>query len=1450
MNAIVPLNIAALRVNNYDGTVVGNFQGKTAVFDKMPWSDPNNSYPNSASTGDKIYHTLNVTPGGAPQYGPTPPLGTGVHLHWELPNFFRKGTQASQGASIVFPHAPNRWLVTRYLSVYNQSSTRYESRTPMSWIVESDFVSPDLPQDLRPVASVPLPATPAWKQQPYMYMGRVVPLSQWDPGGEPASSYLPYYKGADGNQLYLTSIGFVGAYFGSYYPECNSVFGFWDTFSDQNDVFTQITNGSPVQFRASYQVIGWVNETASDPLANIVADVTKLYNDYVGRCTANNVQPVLTPIDFFNQITNQSMKWSFNQKDLSYTLNNGKIATLNVPTQTICAGTTQEVVWNMLNVSGPAYFLKSTGKNPSVWNAETEVAIGNSTEEALAALLKYDMGQTTDDPNLLDNYEFLLDALQLGLLKNLEKTPNKLISLEEALHSNGFSALDGGYLWMITDDSDSDAGPQEQQEVTLPLDLAEKLYLLNQAQKNYDMGRGALGTMRRQLFMDWIRFVKIYTNETPDPNITTNMMNNFIWTSSGGELNAVINQGNAVGVLLYNRDDNGAVTSIQQPGSGVSTTSLAYLVYDAFTDVQNALTVFNTQNKSNFILQSGPAPSFYMPAEPVVLMEGSMMEPPQRNGDGTLTFVRLSGEVLSQLNIGYSGDSFSVNVSSLTGVPAVTTNMPSALQTDIQALTGEAFLITPMLAGVVEAALAAAGGNNNPAVASASDFTASLMYAQGGLSPLDLSPNPGGVAAPAAPGLFEAVRVDNYQAAANSNISVTAPQALQITFTNTQNNGWAPDSIAWNTQTAYPEFTNTRVDPFMPIFMIWSVNFNPLQWEQDKINQVYSPSNITDFFSLDPDGVDYQYNMNGNTPAPFTAGNVAYGHPATMRSGASGVLSFQITSYINNNPGDPENPTLQKIADLYGSRKILSQALSGFNINQVLADYVAQLPVENLVFGPKKDSITTKVAAAATATPNDSWYNQAFNNVEPISTGPLAQGNFGPLRAGFMQITSIEVVDVYGQRMDLYTPGSQPGQQPLSCITSYAMSPNPIDATNKGKIFLAPRILTPTRLWFRWLSATFDTNVAGVTDDFVEMNSHPATSPVCGWVMPNHLDDNLFFYDADGAPIGTFGVEHSGGIPVVKYRTRAGNLHSDLENDIGPLGQPKVNLHLANYMWYLNAQSADYFKALMKTIQDSDTFITPSNSSQDAALAVFIGRPLALTRAVVGLETLGNLLPLSQADNNTQSPFPQDVNAVPQRVNYTDRMQYSAANLGNVNFPLRLGELANLDDGLIGYLTEGTQQNPYTGQTFYAPAAPGGVAGISAPTDTTLQLTLNAKAIPLTMLVDPRAPVHATTGVLGVNELSIPTDQYSQTMGSLAVNFVTRPMLKMAQGLAVPLPQESGYAWSWITPGAEDTTPLKPNAVDQSAAYGYSPQTIQEGWLQLSPDNTALQQIPSQRNNR
>jgi hypothetical protein len=328
-------------------------------------------------------------------------------------------------------------------------------------------------------------------------------------------------------------------------------------------------------------------------------------------------------------------------------------------------------------------------------------------------------------------------------------------------------------------------------------------------------------------------------------------------------------------------------------------------------------------------------------------------------------------------------------------------------------------------------------------------------------------------------------------------------------------------------------------------------------------------------------------------------------------------------------------------------------------------------------------------------------------------------------------------------------------------------------------------------------------------------------------VMPNHLDNSLFFYDANGAAIGSFGVEHDD----LKYRTRAGNLDNPkdlLEVDIGAKGSPTVNTHLADFMWYIDGKNAGFLRDLMDTIENSNKFITPAKFAQDASLAVLIGRPLALTRAVLGLETPGNLLPLSQADTSPNDPFPLDVKN--KRFKYSDRQQTSSAKLGGVEFPVRLGDLANIDDGLVGYLIESDPD-----QLFYSAAAPAaGANGVKRPKPDTIQLTLSPKTITVTMLSDPRAPVHATTGVLPVQTREIPPDQYAVTVRSLAVTFFTHPMLSLKEQLIVPLPQEGAYQWSWITPGSTIPIELQPNQANEFATFGYTPQTLLEGWLRLA----------------
>src|SRR5690242_14483782 len=128
-------------------------------------------------------------------------------------------------------------------------------------------------------------------------MGRVLPYEKWNPASENASDFLPSYSGEDEKPLYLTSTGFVGPGSSAYYPESCSVSGSWDHFADVPAVYNALNGPTlpPIQFKASYQVIGWVNESGQDLLSSLAGDATASYNRYVGQCKDQSVAVSRTP---------------------------------------------------------------------------------------------------------------------------------------------------------------------------------------------------------------------------------------------------------------------------------------------------------------------------------------------------------------------------------------------------------------------------------------------------------------------------------------------------------------------------------------------------------------------------------------------------------------------------------------------------------------------------------------------------------------------------------------------------------------------------------------------------------------------------------------------------------------------------------------------------------------------------------------------------------------------------------------------------------------------------------------------------------------------------------------------------------------------------------------------------------------------------------------------------
>ena len=133
-----------------------------------------------------------------------------------------------------------------------------------------------------------------------------------------------------------------------------------------------------------------------------------------------------------------------------------------------------------------------------------------------------------------------------------------------------------------------------------------------------------------------------------------------------------------------------------------------------------------------------------------------------------------------------------------------------------------------------------------------------------------------------------------------------------------------------------------------------------------------------------------------------------------------------------------------------------------------------------------------------------------------------------------------------------------------------------------------------------------------------------------------------------------------------------------------------------------------------------------------------------------------------------------------------------------VVIPIRLGEHQLLNDGLVGFWKETAEGE--LDDVFHAPqtlddlrigedvtyqegrATPCIRAYTSGVTDN-LSVTLQDDPLVLTMLMDPRGVVHATSGVLPAYKLEIPAAYYADALKRMGVTFRVSPLLTDSEQL-------------------------------------------------------------------
>ena len=490
------------------------------------------------------------------------------------------------------------------------------------------------------------------------------------------------------------------------------------------------------------------------------------------------------------------------------------------------------------------------------------------------------------------------------------------------------------------------------------------------------------------------------------------------------------------------------------------------------------------------------------------------------------------------------------------------------------------------------------------------------------------------------------------------------------------------------------------------------------------------------------------------------------------------------------------------------------------------------------------------------AAPLGGFHEQVYDELRLEDQGAQAAGKMlseSGIRSGCLIVKRIRIVDTFGQTLQ-FNEGD-------ALWSSVAIGPSlfpmkkhiPSERLPTESLPSGLALGLPPRMW----------KAARMNCSFVEPGSNDIaaadTNPICGWCMPDHLDGALEFFDASGQNIGQLRElppgnprhpDQSG--PELTWEGRPG-----VNGTWGGEIDSSINLQLRKFIagmrsWseedkqfneaYAVADKSDpgYDKlvketalsALLRTIDITSWTVDPLGRNREDHLSVLLGRPIAIVREKVGI----------------------DVEGLP-----------AFAELGSRSFRIRLGHAGLHEDGILGYFinddyrrffpiheqiiskawNHGRRRGPFmqvqhqmdwTDPESLEEAYNQAINHPSIAFDP--YITIRPEhSVRVTLLVDPRGRMHATSGILPRRRLDLAEKDVDKALAEMAVTFRVGPVLVDPTEVRMPHPAELGTSWKWIHQSGvgiwqeqDITTP------DDRARLGQNVPEIQESWLKLTAD--------------
>ena len=421
---------------------------------------------------------------------------------------------------------------------------------------------------------------------------------------------------------------------------------------------------------------------------------------------------------------------------------------------------------------------------------------------------------------------------------------------------------------------------------------------------------------------------------------------------------------------------------------------------------------------------------------------------------------------------------------------------------------------------------------------------------------------------------------------------------------------------------------------------------------------------------------------------------------------------------------------------------LMGQALSGFHQSLLRRDSVRPLmtpdPKRPWMIG--KDDIEKSVSKALEP-PNQPGV--AGEQFAPPRVAKIGADDtfFSLIRAGALRIDELWLVDDFGQTADLL--GKRGGRR--------VFHPRMRWHNDESVVAMPPRVLQPARLNFRF------------TAEDRNEKCDPSLDPICGWLFFNPLDRALVLCDRCGDLMGHLVITKDDKGRSVRWEAGTGGV--ELEKILNP----SLKAFATSFIQTTSVAKPKLVE-LLNLIDGSLPRIRPAAARNNTIL---VGRPLALVNASLGLELFG------KAWTDPHKPV------VPN--------QGSA--LDSLSVRVNLGDLQNVEDGLIGYFKAGAYDR------IVVPQLPEKITASDYIADSrqAVQVGFGPPA-KLTLLMDPWGSVQAACGIVPAKTISLANAELDETAAQMETSFRVGPVLVQANRIALPTPAGDKGVWNFSGP--------------------------------------------------